>query len=106
MQHTAAGYDQEVSDVLMARIAVFRAETDDGPDILRWLDRMLLRLVGGSAVLHMCSLFVLLDIVGFRNVILLYRNNENGVYHLQLSQRPRRRQEVSTTCTCFFFRFQ
>ena len=31
--------------MLMARIAVFRAETDDGPDVLRWLDRMLIRLV-------------------------------------------------------------
>jgi protein transport protein SEC23 len=29
----------------MARLAVFRAETDDGPDVLRWLDRMLIRLV-------------------------------------------------------------
>ena len=47
MQHIAAGYDQEAAAVLMARIAVFRAETDDGPDVLRWLDRMLIRLVGG-----------------------------------------------------------
>lgn len=29
----------------MARIAVFKAEYDDGPDVLRWLDRMLIRLV-------------------------------------------------------------
>jgi len=42
--HIAAGYDQEAAAVLMARIAVFRAETDDGPDVLRWLDRMLIRL--------------------------------------------------------------
>ena len=27
---------------------MFRAETDDGPDVLRWLDRMLIRLVGGA----------------------------------------------------------
>lgn len=44
-QHIAAGYDQEASAVLMARIAIHRAETDDGPDVLRWLDRMLIRLV-------------------------------------------------------------
>ena len=25
-------------------IAVFKAETDDSPDVLRWLDRMLIRL--------------------------------------------------------------
>jgi protein transport protein SEC23 len=31
--------------VMMARIAVFRAENDDGADVLRWLDRMLIRLV-------------------------------------------------------------
>ena len=45
IQHIAAGFDQESAAVLMARIAVFRAETDDGPDVLRWLDRMLIRLV-------------------------------------------------------------
>lgn len=28
----------------MARIAIFKAEIDDGPDVLRWLDRMLIRL--------------------------------------------------------------
>jgi protein transport protein SEC23 len=44
IQHIAAGFDQEAAAVLMARIAVFRAETDDGPDVLRWLDRMLIRL--------------------------------------------------------------
>ena len=43
--HLAAGFDQEAAAVLMARIAIFRAETDDGPDVLRWLDRMLIRLV-------------------------------------------------------------
>lgn len=47
-QHLAAGYDQEASAVLMSRVAMFRAETDDGPDVLRWLDRMLIRLVSDS----------------------------------------------------------
>jgi protein transport protein SEC23 len=28
----------------MARIAVFKAEVDDAPDVLRWVDRMLIRL--------------------------------------------------------------
>ena len=56
IQHIAAGFDQEAAAVLMARIAVFRAETDDGPDVLRWLDRMLIRLV--------CILLLLL--IGFR----------------------------------------
>lgn len=37
-------FDQESAAVLMARIAVFKAEIDDSPDVLRWLDRMLIRL--------------------------------------------------------------
>lgn len=37
-------YDQEAAAVLMARIAVFKAEVDDSPDVLRWLDRLLIRL--------------------------------------------------------------
>ena len=40
----AASFDQEAAAVLMARIAIFKAEIDDGPDVLRWLDRMLIRL--------------------------------------------------------------
>jgi protein transport protein SEC23 len=38
-------FDQEAAAVLMARIAAFKAEVDDGPDVLRWLDRMLIRTV-------------------------------------------------------------
>ncbi|KKA28589.1 hypothetical protein TD95_004730 [Thielaviopsis punctulata] len=37
-------FDQEAAAVLMSRIAVFKAEVDDGPDVLRWVDRMLIRL--------------------------------------------------------------
>ena len=40
----AHSFDQETAAVLMARIAVFKAEVDDGPDVLRWVDRMLIRL--------------------------------------------------------------
>ncbi|KAL1746742.1 hypothetical protein HDZ31DRAFT_72704 [Schizophyllum fasciatum] len=40
----AASFDQEAAAVLMARIAVFKSEIDDAPDVLRWLDRMLIRL--------------------------------------------------------------
>ena len=29
----------------MARLAIYRAETEEGPDVLRWLDRQLIRLV-------------------------------------------------------------
>jgi protein transport protein SEC23 len=40
----AASFDQEAAAVLIARIAIFKAEVDDSPDVLRWLDRMLIRL--------------------------------------------------------------
>ena len=40
----AASFDQEAAAVLMARIVVFKAEIDDAPDVLRWLDRMLIRM--------------------------------------------------------------
>lgn len=44
MHHVSAGFDQEAGAVLMARMVVHRAETDDGPDVMRWADRMLIRL--------------------------------------------------------------
>lgn len=44
IQNIAASFDQEAAAVLMARLAVYRAETEEGPDVLRWLDRQLIRL--------------------------------------------------------------
>jgi len=44
-QHISASFDQEAAAVLLGRMAVWRAETQaDGPDVLRWIDRMLIRL--------------------------------------------------------------
>ncbi|XP_050068801.1 protein transport protein Sec23A isoform X1 [Anopheles maculipalpis] len=40
----SAGFDQEAAAVLMSRMVVYRAESDDGPDTLRWIDRQLIRL--------------------------------------------------------------
>ncbi|KAI6018716.1 hypothetical protein BKA83DRAFT_4532185 [Pisolithus microcarpus] len=40
----AASFHQEAAAILMAEISVFKAEIDDSPDILRWLDCMLIRL--------------------------------------------------------------
>ena len=40
-----AAFDQECASVSMARIAVYRADTEEGSDVLRWLDKMLIRLV-------------------------------------------------------------
>ncbi|RLV90296.1 Protein transport protein SEC23 [Spathaspora sp. JA1] len=37
-------FDQEAAAVLMARVTLFKAEQDDGADVLRWVDRMLIRL--------------------------------------------------------------
>lgn len=48
----AASFDQEAAAVLMSRIAVFKAEIDDSPDVLRWLDRMLIRLCQKFADYH------------------------------------------------------
>uniref|UniRef100_A0A9J7YCE0 Protein transport protein SEC23 n=1 Tax=Cyprinus carpio carpio TaxID=630221 RepID=A0A9J7YCE0_CYPCA len=44
IQSIAASFDQEAAAILMARLAVYRAETEEGPDVLRWLDRQLIRL--------------------------------------------------------------
>jgi len=43
------GFDQEAAAVLMARVAVFKAETEEAFDVMRWLDRMLIRLVSKFA---------------------------------------------------------
>lgn len=34
--------------MLMARLGVFRAESEEGPDVMRWLDRQLIRLVSDT----------------------------------------------------------
>ncbi|KNC55535.1 copii coat protein [Thecamonas trahens ATCC 50062] len=39
------GFDQEAATVIMARKAVFKAEAEGSFDVIRWLDRMLIRLV-------------------------------------------------------------
>lgn len=48
-QAMIAGFDQEAATVLMARISLFKAETSESMDILRWLDRMLIRLMNKFA---------------------------------------------------------
>lgn len=45
LNYLRAGFDQEGAAALMARYAVFKTKTDYTFDILRWLDRMLIRLV-------------------------------------------------------------
>jgi len=49
----AYGFDQEAASVIMARLASYRAsQENDSPDILRWLDRSLIRLVQRFAEYH------------------------------------------------------
>jgi len=40
-----AGFDQECAAILMARLSVFKTENEESFDILRWLDKMLIRLM-------------------------------------------------------------
>jgi hypothetical protein len=44
VQDLAAGFDQEAAAVVMARLAVYKTEHEEVFDILRWLDRMLIRV--------------------------------------------------------------
>ena len=44
LDELVAGFDQEAAGALMARISVWRGETEDAFDVLRWLDRTLIRL--------------------------------------------------------------
>uniref|UniRef100_A0A6U6G814 Protein transport protein SEC23 n=1 Tax=Zooxanthella nutricula TaxID=1333877 RepID=A0A6U6G814_9DINO len=49
MVDIASGFDQEAAAVVMARYAVFKCENEDPHDVLRWIDRMLIRLVAKFA---------------------------------------------------------
>jgi protein transport protein SEC23 len=49
MTDIASGFDQEAAVVLMARYAVFKTENEDPLDVLRWVDRMLIRLMSKFA---------------------------------------------------------
>lgn len=40
----AASFDQEAAAVLISRIAVHKAETEEGPDVIKWIDRTLIKL--------------------------------------------------------------
>lgn len=40
-----SGFDQDTATVLMARLAIAKTDTEEPLDILRWLDRKLIRLV-------------------------------------------------------------
>eukprot|EP00898_Chlorokybus_atmophyticus_P006829 jgi/Chlat1/7147/Chrsp57S06816 len=44
LEQVGAGFDQEAAAVLMARVATYKAEYEESFDVLRWLDRNLIRL--------------------------------------------------------------
>eukprot|EP00929_Paragymnodinium_shiwhaense_P069086 TRINITY_DN34850_c0_g1_i3.p1 TRINITY_DN34850_c0_g1~~TRINITY_DN34850_c0_g1_i3.p1 ORF type:complete len:759 (-),score=146.65 TRINITY_DN34850_c0_g1_i3:222-2498(-) len=46
MSDVASGFDQEAAAVLVARQAVFKTEAEEPVEVLRWLDKLLIRLVG------------------------------------------------------------
>ncbi|CAF5133051.1 unnamed protein product, partial [Rotaria magnacalcarata] len=50
MPTMTAAFDQECASVTMARIAVHRADTEEGADVLRWLDKTLIRLCQKFAI--------------------------------------------------------
>lgn len=45
LNQVRVGFDQSAATALMAKWSIFKAETEFAVDILRWLDRMLIRLV-------------------------------------------------------------
>jgi len=49
MSDIATGFDQEAAAVLMARYSVNKTENEDPLDVLRWVDRMLIRLIAKFA---------------------------------------------------------
>lgn len=49
LRDMAYGFDQETAAVLMARQAVYKTITEESMDVIRWLDRMLIKLVSKFA---------------------------------------------------------
>ena len=49
MSDIATGFDQEAAAVILARYAVWKTDNEDPLDVLRWVDRMLIRLVAKFA---------------------------------------------------------
>lgn len=70
IQNIAASFDQEAAAILMAKLAVYRAETEEGPDVLRWLDRQLIRLVRRTR--WRVNLFSCLQTISFTSIQCLF----------------------------------
>lgn len=49
LRELAYGFDQETSAVIMARYSVHKTLSEESIDVIRWLDRMLIKLVARFA---------------------------------------------------------
>jgi len=49
LREMAYGFDQETAAVVMSRLAVHKTLSEDSIDVIRWLDRMLIKLVARFA---------------------------------------------------------
>mmetsp|Transcript_9177 Transcript_9177/g.6934 ORF Transcript_9177/g.6934 Transcript_9177/m.6934 type:complete len:226 (+) Transcript_9177:253-930(+) len=49
LREMAYGFDQETAAVLMSRYAIFKTLSEEPMDVIRWLDRMLIKLVARFA---------------------------------------------------------
>ncbi|KAF7316847.1 2-oxoglutarate dehydrogenase E1 component mitochondrial [Mycena chlorophos] len=67
----AASLEQEAAAVLIACIAVYKDEVEDLPDVLRWLDRMLIRRPLMSYTFETPSQPVLLDSGSIKHGVIL-----------------------------------
>ncbi|EEA07304.1 Sec23/Sec24 trunk domain-containing protein [Cryptosporidium muris RN66] len=74
----APGFDQEAAAVLMARLAVVRTESEDSLDVLRWLDRKLIRLKSFSSDFNASP-----DETAYYRTVLLRENVMNSLVMIQ-----------------------
>ena len=49
LREMAYGFDQETAAVLLSRYSIYKTFTEDSMDVIRWLDRMLIKLVARFA---------------------------------------------------------
>lgn len=49
LQELCYGFDQDTAAVLMARYSVYDCQNQESMDVIRWLDRMLIKLIGRFA---------------------------------------------------------
>jgi len=49
LREMAYGFDQETAAVILSRYSIFKTFSEDSMDVIRWLDRMLIKLVARFA---------------------------------------------------------